>query len=212
MDPLSDKYPGLSPYNYVLNNPLTLVDPDGESPIRALMSAGRLIRRAYRIYQRTGKLTPESLKRAGLDEIVDYAGDLYTIFSGDATTVDIISAGVDLLIGTDLNKKGDKAAADALGLSKLARKNRTVDDLILDSKPGKPTKGRAKNYERSGGMDQANKEFDGLNPADVKEIPGGRTGKLEDGRTVVVRDHSDDGRPTLEVQDGKNRTKFRYDE
>ncbi len=39
-----------------------------------------------------------------------------------------------------------------------------------------------------------------------------RTGKLEDGRTVVVRDHSDDGRPTLEVQDAKNRTKFRYDE
>ncbi|QOJ28871.1 MAG: RHS repeat-associated core domain-containing protein [Ignavibacteriales bacterium] len=29
VDPLMDKYPGWSPYNYVMNNPLVLVDPDG---------------------------------------------------------------------------------------------------------------------------------------------------------------------------------------
>jgi RHS repeat-associated protein len=29
VDPLADKYPGLSPYNYTLNNPLKYVDPDG---------------------------------------------------------------------------------------------------------------------------------------------------------------------------------------
>lgn len=36
--------------------------------------------------------------------------------------------------------------------------------------------------------------------------------KLPDGRTVVVRERSTDGRPNLELQSGKNRIKFRYDE
>lgn len=31
MDPLAEDYPGWSPYNYVLNNPVKLVDPDGRS-------------------------------------------------------------------------------------------------------------------------------------------------------------------------------------
>ncbi|MGH1366598.1 MAG: RHS repeat domain-containing protein [Calditrichia bacterium] len=30
VDPLSGDYPGSSPYNYALNNPLTLIDPDGK--------------------------------------------------------------------------------------------------------------------------------------------------------------------------------------
>ena len=29
VDPLAGKYPGWTPYNYTLNNPLRLVDPDG---------------------------------------------------------------------------------------------------------------------------------------------------------------------------------------
>ena len=30
MDPMSDKYPSLSPYTYCANNPIKLVDPNGE--------------------------------------------------------------------------------------------------------------------------------------------------------------------------------------
>ncbi|MGC0864187.1 hemagglutinin repeat-containing protein [Pantoea agglomerans] len=88
----------------------------------------------------------------------------------------------------------------------------TVDDLMSSSSKGQETTGRSKLFERTGGSEAANKEFDLLRPTEIKDIPGGRVGKLPDGRTVVVRERSTDGRPTLEIQSGKNRVKFRYDE
>jgi hypothetical protein len=33
VDPLAEKFPSWSPYNYCLNNPLRLVDPDGRAPM-----------------------------------------------------------------------------------------------------------------------------------------------------------------------------------
>lgn len=92
------------------------------------------------------------------------------------------------------------------------KQNITVDDLTSTSSKGNETTGRSKLFERTGGSNAANKEFDALSPTEIKDIPGGRVGKLPDGRTVIVRERSTDGRPTLEIQSGKNRIKFRYDE
>ncbi|MBX2927667.1 MAG: hypothetical protein KF852_07535 [Saprospiraceae bacterium] len=39
VDPMAEKYPGLSPYNYTLLNPVRLVDPDGRLPILAIGAA-----------------------------------------------------------------------------------------------------------------------------------------------------------------------------
>ena len=37
VDPMADKYPSLSPYNYCAWNPVKLVDPDGEKIINAFI-------------------------------------------------------------------------------------------------------------------------------------------------------------------------------
>ena len=114
-DPRQEKYVGFSTYSITANNPIILLDDDGES-FKAAATAWKYIRKAYKIYKKTGKLTPKSLKQAGISEIIDIAGDLITIFDGDASMGDKISAGVDLLVGTDFNNKEQKAAKGVLGI------------------------------------------------------------------------------------------------
>ncbi|MBO7226416.1 MAG: hypothetical protein J6V33_02385 [Bacteroidales bacterium] len=125
VDPQSDKFPNISPYNYCNWNPVRLVDPDGEVPVKPLVSAGKVIYKAYKIYRKTGNLTMKSLKKAGLDELVGIVDDINTIFSGDASLTDRIAAGVDLLVGTELNNKTNivKKSADIGEMSVSAIKN-----------------------------------------------------------------------------------------
>jgi RHS repeat-associated protein len=110
IDPQSDKFPNISPYNYCNWNPVKLKDLDGEAPVKAFVTAAKLVKKAYNIYKKTGNLTMKSLKKAGLDELIGIVDDINTIFSGDASLTDRIAAGVDLLVGTELNNKNVNAA------------------------------------------------------------------------------------------------------
>ena len=129
VDPLADHPNQIdkSPFAYGWNNPVYYTDPDGQCP-KCWVTAFRVGKKAYKIYKKTGKLTPKSLKKAGLDEVVDIAGDLQTIFSGDAGLLDRFSAAADLIVGTDFNSKGNKAVSKSLGLgdnTKKVHKNST---------------------------------------------------------------------------------------
>ncbi|MDX9914223.1 MAG: RHS repeat-associated core domain-containing protein, partial [Candidatus Moranbacteria bacterium] len=43
VDPMSDKYSNMSPYNYCANNPVILVDPDGRTPWPAILYGAGVI-------------------------------------------------------------------------------------------------------------------------------------------------------------------------
>jgi hypothetical protein len=95
------------------------------------------------------------------------------------------------------------------GTSKTVGKS--VDDILEGATSGRVTKGRATQFEKTGGYNKALDDFNSMGPSNVKDIPGGKVGKLPDGRTANVRIKSSDGRPTLEIYDGKNSIKIRYD-
>lgn len=77
--------------------------------------------------------------------------------------------------------------------------------------PGK-TRGPSTVWEKPGDFGTANGDFDKLPLTDVTDLPtlGGRRGTMPDGSTAVVRPTSSDGRPSIEIQSGRNRIKIRY--
>ena len=93
---------------FVGNNPVTYIDPDGKAIVKGFVAAFKYAKRIWKVYKKTGKLTPSNLKKAGLSEISDIAGDIQTIFEGDASFIDKLGATADLMVGTDFNNKGQK--------------------------------------------------------------------------------------------------------
>jgi RHS repeat-associated protein len=79
--------------------------------------------------------------------------------------------------------------------------------------PVRKTKGGTQiGVKENGDWDTANEDFNAQNPTDIKEYPGGtRAGTLPDGRTIIARPNSSDGRPTVEIQkNGKKKIEIRY--
>ena len=158
IDPQSDKFPNISPYAYCNWNPVKLVDQDGEVPVKALVTAAKLVKKAYNIYKKTGNLTMKSLKKAGLDQFIDIVDDMNTIFSGDASLTDRMAAVVDLFVGTELNngknnivstlgKKRGSLSETKSALSKVKKKLNIENTSSLPKGKGKfgsPMRGDAK--------------------------------------------------------------------
>ena len=91
----------------------------------------------------------------------------------------------------------------------------TVDDLLKGLEETTNRKGIAKNFESTGGYEQTLKDFDALNPSNVKDIQTkygpGKVGTLSDGSTVVARRGSKAAGATLEITVSKRKVyKIRY--
>ena len=82
--------------------------------------------------------------------------------------------------------------------------SKTVDDLLKGLDETTNGKGVARNFESTGGYDRTLKEFDALNPSNIKDIQTkygpGKVGTLSDGTKVVARQGSTTGGPTLEIK------------
>jgi hypothetical protein len=100
---------------------------------------------------------------------------------------------------------------------KEERQKKRKEELEGEAGVEQKTKGKTKHGEKGGGMTEADKDFDSLEPKGTQDINTkygpGRTGTLEDGTRVTVRPGSSDGRPTLEIRNpGNGRgSEIRYD-
>ncbi len=100
-----------------------------------------------------------------------------------------------------LHPSYELAEYDSVSGSPLAarRTGGSVDDLLKGASKGKA--GKTRQFDKSGGLDQANKDFDSLvGGGAVKNHGGGvRSGTLPDGSTISVRPGSTQGSPTIQI-------------
>ena len=110
--------------------------------------------------------------------------------------------------------KGAESAAEDAG-KVVESGGKTIDDIIDGLPETTNGKGVARNFESTGDFEQTIRDFDALNPIDVKEIQtkygSGKVGKLSDGTTVVARPGSTTGGATLEIRVSNRKVyKIRY--
>jgi hypothetical protein len=119
-----------------------------------------------------------------------------------------IAAGVG--VSLSISKSSDGGGGDGGGSEGAT----TVEDIVQEATrtvPDRLRKNRAAQYQKPGGIAEANADFDRLRPAGVvNKGEGIRVGKLPDGRTAVVRGRSLEGSPTLEIQGESEPIKIRF--
>lgn len=112
-----------------------------------------------------------------MDEVVGIAGDLQTVFSGNAGLFDRIGAAADLIVGTDFNSKGNKAASKALGLTDSAKDAKGGVYVLKDKNGTVKRSGMSKDLETRKGQHAGSDETKDLEFEEVY-----RTDKYEEQR------------------------------
>ena len=147
MDPLAEKYYGVSPYAFCNNNPVNFVDPDGASWGK-VVKIGNKVRKAVKAGNKV------SVKGILKSEALDIVDNVHTIFDSDASGFEKGIAAFDLVTGfgdqakwlvktIGVSNVTDKIKVkDAISLPITIRPEDKIDRSLLDlpDKPGKPFK------------------------------------------------------------------------
>jgi RHS repeat-associated protein len=135
VDPLADRYAGYSPYNYVLGNPNSLIDPDGRAPVAACAVAPTLCVAGAMLLAQAGE--------AVLTGIVSFAARQY--FSPEERNTNFREASVDAIWAlipvpgsAGLGRKVGTAVVEELGagVTNELVSGGTVGDYVSDGASG----------------------------------------------------------------------------
>ena len=204
VDPLAEKYYGISPYAYCANNPVMLVDPDGNSPLSALIkvTAKQGVKAGIKTYVKNNiehrlknYMSDKMLKQFAKDvddvmgtldnswwetalELVPVAGDIY----GSTKFVKQVKKAYDKL--QDLENKYVGKIYDALPKTERKKfvqnmRRKGVADARIDQAKGLDVGGDVK-YEKGKGID-------GHHSDKVSENPD----KMTDPRKIEFMEQSD---------------------
>ena len=113
VDPLAQKYVGISPYTYVLNNPMIFIDPDG----RKVAFAGKASLAAYELFKANAQKSEKAMAmirriedsdvlymiNVGENNINDPFGENVSNFKGGDTNPNVAAGRIDISIGPDLD-------------------------------------------------------------------------------------------------------------
>ncbi|MCP4600000.1 MAG: hypothetical protein GY847_05585, partial [Proteobacteria bacterium] len=173
-------------YAYGRNNPLKFIDPDGREE------------------EKTNKDKPAQESR-----FASLFRKALTSLPASNTMPSVIYMNGETKVAGPTSEQAVQALKVSVAAGVVAA---TFEQLLEDTEPGRKTSGKTKQYEKEGGVREANEDFDSIVVQEsIKPREDGiRTGMTPDGRSVIVRPDSTEGRPTLEIQEGNKRRKIRY--
>ncbi len=172
VDPLVHKFPGWSPYNYTLDNPIVYTDPDGRSPISVLakMVAKQGVKagiRAYAKKQIRGRLQNYMSKNMAKQFAKDLDGVLEILDnSWWETAIELVPVVGDVYGATKFGKKVAKA------FDKLQDLENKYIDKIYESLPASEKKKFKKSMRNAGVRDARKDQAAGVDGLGVKYEKG----------------------------------------